>query len=514
MKRLSITIIGIFLLILFPIKVDAASLSVSLSCSNTTAGKSTTCTLRGNATDDGITGFEAYVNITNAAITSITPGGGFEAMPGNNNTYIAYYSGDSKVGSFTIATMTINTSSPGNANVSIPSITYVDSKGKTTSGATGTSRSFTISPAATQPPQTQAPRPTTKATTRATQAPTTAQPTAPVGTELKLDSVKVGDFEVNYQEGKYYVTVNYDTESVNVEATANPNLTLIGGGIRTLAVGKNVVEIIIRNEINQSATAQIIITRPEDTNDYSTNLSDLKLVDYDLKFNKDILEYTVYVPSNVKEVYVIAKSENVNVSIMGDGLQTLTNGNNDIHVKVQYGNKAETNYVIHIKRSYNSIIMWGVIAILSTLVIGTIFYFNDKLKKVRISNKEEKSKILAEANRTVAESKENVTLNGQSVVSPTSVSNIPVQNRVQVQAQPQRNIGQSSQNNNTQVVEKRVPTNPVTVATSTVSPTQVSPQAPTQVKLVQTLDRQPIKVNRTPVKTNGARQVVINTSKK
>lgn len=52
------------------------------------------------------------------------------------------------------------------------------------------------------------------------------------------------------------------------------------------------------------------------------------------------------------------------------------------------------------------------------------------------------------------------------------------------------------------------------VATSTVNPVQQSPNvAQTNVKVVRTLDRQPIKVNRTPIKTNGAKQVVINTGK-
>lgn len=501
MKKLSITIIGIFLLIILPHDVDAASMNLSLNCSDTTAGKNTTCTLTGSGND--VAGVTAQFNITNAVITSITPSGGWEAMPGNNSTYIAYYTaGAAKNGTFQIATITISTSTAGKSTVTVKDVEYSEDSGKTHS-ASGISKSFTISPPATQPPQTQPPKPTTKATQRPTQTQPTAPVTEPVGTELKLDTVKVGDYEVLFQEGKYYVTVDYDTESVNVEATANPNLTLIGGGVRTLAVGKNVVEIIMRNELNQSATAQIIITRPEDTNDYSTYLTELKVVDYDFTFNKDVLEYTVYVPANVKELYVIAKSDNVNVSIMGDGLQSLSNGNSDIHVKVQYGNKAETNYVIHVKRSYTSIIMWGVIATLSAGLIGSILYFTNKLKQTTIASKEEKTKILAEANRTVAESKENVTLNGQSVVSPTSAVQSPIQPRV-----PNT---QGQQNN--QVIEKRVPTNPVAVATSTVSPTQVNTASPTQVKLVQTLDRQPIKVNRTPIKTNGARQVVINTGK-
>lgn len=507
MKKLSYTIIGIFLLIIFPLKADAVSMSASISCSNAVAGNTSTCTLSGSSSSL-IAGIEASIGVSGGTVETVSAGSGWQAME-NSNSYIAYYAtGAGRTGSFTIATFTIRTSTPGTVTVTATGIKYNDGEDEASTSARGT---IQVSAPQTQAPQTQAPRPTTQATAR----PTTQAPTAPVteaaGTELRLDSVKVGDYEVLYQEGKYYVTVDYDTESVNIEATANPNLTLIGGGVRTLAVGKNIVEIIIRNELNQSATAQIIITRPEDTNDYSTYLTSLKVVDYDFDFNKDTLEYTVYVPATVKEIYVLAETDNHEVSIVGDGLKTLESGNNEVHIKVQYGNKAETNYVIHIKRSYNSVIMWGVIATLSAGLIASILYFTNKLKQSSIASREEKTKILAEANRTVAESKEGASLNGVSVVTPTSANVAPIAPSVPQNVQ----VGtpNNNQRQNVQVVEKRVPTNPTAVATSTKNPTQVKQTGPTQVKLVQTLDRQPIKVNRKQVPTNGARQVVINTGK-
>lgn len=510
MKKLSLIIIGIFLLIIFPNKADAASLGLTFSCSNVTVGQTTTCTLKGSS-GELIKGFAANISITGgASIESVSTGSGWGSME-NSSSYIAYYAqGAGKTGSFNIATFNIRANSVGNVTINATGIKFDDGNDEFNgSAARGT---FVVNAAATQPPATQ-PRPTTKPTTKPTTAtPTTIPQTDPVGTELILDSVKVGDFEVQYLEGKYYVTVGYDTESVNVEAVANPNLTVIGGGVRTLAVGKNVVEIILRNELNQSATVQVIITRPEDTNNYTTYLTELKIVDYDFKFNKDTLEYTVYVPATVKELFVIAKSDNVDVNIMGDGLQSLVNGNNELHIKVQYGDKAETNYVIYIKRTYTSVIMYGVIALLSIGLIGSILYFTNKLKEKTIANKEEKNKILAMANRAVAESKDNVTLNGQSVVSPSNAATSPIVNTTPVT--PTTSPISQELTPTVQVVEKRVPTNPVAVATSTVNPVQQSPNvAQTNVKVVRTLDRQPIKVNRTPIKTNGAKQVVINTGK-
>ncbi|MCH5166692.1 MAG: cadherin-like beta sandwich domain-containing protein [Erysipelotrichales bacterium] len=497
MKKICISLIAIFLLILAPTTVNALSVNLTVSCPSVIVGQTTTCTISGSTQSGGIIGVYANISVSGgASIESIsTPGwGNLSTDPKSKIACVA--SSTSVTGSFTVGTVTIKGNSAGQATLRLSGIRISPdassgSQDLTLSDKTGT---FTVSnplttttrPPATQAPTTKAPTPT-QAKTTAIVTPTPTQPTTtaalPTFTELKLDSVTVGDYEVTYVDGKYYATVDYDTESVEIAATANENITIIGQGLRTLATGKNVVELILRNEGGESATVQVIITKPEDTNDYSTYLSKLKVVDYDFDFDKDTNEYTIYVPYNVNEVYVIAESNNVDVSILGDGLKSLQKGNNDIYINVQYGNKASNEYIIHVKRSYNSLIMLIAIGLLSAGLIGFGAFYITKQKKTKIENEAEKNKILAEANRTVANAKEVVSVNGQNVYAPGRVDLTPQQ-----------------------VVETKTPTNPVTVATS--AQTSEQPAAENQVRLVKTVNTVPVKVN-----TANSQPVVINTGK-
>lgn len=485
MKKINMLLIGFFVLLFAPSYVNATvSANISVSCNNVVVGSTTTCVVRGTAVAGEVTGIEASFGISpGATIESVSAASGWDVLS-NSTTNIYYTAGASNLkNTFDIATLNVRGTQAGTISLRVYDIKINDENYSTISLQEKSTSFAATNPVAQTPTQNAKPKVTQKPQV-VPQSSTTTTIAAP--TELKLDSVTVGDFEVTYNEGKYYATVNYDTESVEVTATANPNITIIGQGLRTLTTGKNIVELILRNEAGQSASIQVVITKPEDTNDYSTYLTSLKVVDYKLDFNRDVNEYTLYVPSTVKELYVIAESDNVDVSIMGAGLQTLKSGNNDLYIRVQYGTKATNEYIIHVKRSYNSVIMLVAIGLLSASLIGFGVFYYLKQKKNKILSVEEKNKILAEANRTVASSKENAQLNGQSVVTPRTIDVAP-----------------------TQVTEVKVPTNPVTVATSAVKP-QVAPQvAPQQVRVV-TTNPQPTEVRQVNTGVQP-HQIVINT---
>lgn len=552
MKKISLAILAAFVMLAAPTFVNAASsVSVSVSCSNVTVGGNTTCSIRGNSS--ALSAIEGTISLSGGAtITGITAGSGFTAMEntasGNSGSFV-YLTLADKSGQFTIATINIQGTSAGNATLKVSNIN-VSTDNSTADNSVGTKQTtFTVQAPATQPPVTQPP--TTKPTTRPTTKPTTKTPTTAVttnfqepttqpqnGAELVLSSVTVDDFEVTFQDGKYFATVNYDTESVEVKATASELITIIGQGTRNLAVGKNVVELVVKNELNQSATIQVVITRPDDTNDYDTTLSSLKIVGYNIDFNKDKKEYTLSVESSIKEIYVIAESSNADVTITGAGLKTLTKGDNDIRILSQYGNKSSTEYIIHIKRSYNSVIMWVVIGTLGTGLVGSIVYFMLDKKKLLDNNKHEKNKIIAEANRTVATTQESASINGKSTIgigsSPVApVAAIPPTSN-QAVVSPEEDIKPTmvppkpvviprpaaiNTENSQQVVNIKTPTNPTTIAQSTVVPKDNSPinnnqNMPHQVKVVKK-NVQPVKTIN-PVNTSNNYkndQIVINTSK-
>lgn len=555
MKKISLAILAAFVMLVAPTFVDAASsVNISVSCSNVTVGGNTTCTIRG--TSSALSNVEGSISISGGAtMTGITAGSGFTAMEntasGNSGSF-AYMTLDDKSGSFTIATINIQGTSAGAATLRVSNIKVGTDNASASNTVSNKQTTFTVQSPATQPPVTQPPA--TNPTTRPTTKPTTKNPTtgvttnfqepttqAPTGAELVLSSVTVDDFEVTYQDGKYFATVNYDTESVEVKATASELITIIGQGTRNLAVGKNVVELVVRNELNQSTTIQVVITRPDDTNDYDTTLSSLKIVGYNIDFDKDRREYTLTVDSSIKELYVIAESNNTDVAITGAGLKTLTKGENEIHVLSQYGNKSSTEYVIYIKRSYNSLIMWIVMGVLGTGLIGSVAYFLMDRKKLLDNNKQEKNKIMAEANRAVVTTQESASINGESTIGigkspvapvaamPAKTDSVvvptvedvkpaietPTPKPAMVTPKPVV-IPQPAAIK--QVVKTKAPTNPVAVAQSTVIPKTNQPQniskTPQQVKVVKT-NQQPVKTINTVNTSNNYDndQIVINTGK-
>lgn len=564
MKKISIIILGIFLLIFAPTHVNAVSASVKVNCSNVQVGKTATCTLSGTATGGTLTGIEAQISISGGAtIESVAKGPVWDPIE-NSTTSILYASGATEFTSGTIATFTIKGNTAGSVTFKVNNIKVVDTDGMTSSIG-NTQTTFTVQAPATQPPVTPPPatNPTAKPTTKATsktqttsvttnfQEPTTQ---AQVGAELVLSSVTVNDFEVTYQDGKYFATVNYDTESVEVNATADERITIIGQGTRNLAVGKNVVELVIKNELNEATTIQVIITRPEDTNFYDTTLSSLRVVGYKLDFNKDKKEYTLTVDSSVKEIYVIAESNNTDVAITGAGLKTLVKGKNDIHILSQYGNKFSTEYIIHVKRSNNSLIMFVVIGTLGTGLIGSVAYFLTDRKKLINNTKQEKNKILAEANRAVVNTQDNPTINGESTIGVGRAPVKPIASVADINSLPtlaiSKDVSEATKQENehttidivkptmvtpkpvvvpqpaaikegvTQVVETKAPSNPVAVAQSTVVPKPTiqkdTNNLPKQVKVVKkSINPQTIKTIN-PVNTSNNYnndQIVINTGK-
>ena len=542
MKKYKLILFGIFLLIVCPFYVDAGSFSVNITCNNVQVGKNTTCVITGNAITGGASAADIQLSMSGGAtIESLTPGNGWNAQE-NTPSSLLYVSSRDLTGSFTIAIVNIRATSPGTATLKLTSVKIADEAyNEINIGAK--QKSFTVNPLPTNPtnqtnptqkptnptnPTSPTQKPTVpptggKPTTNTTQPntnndpyktsttqPNTFDPNQPNTTTqpifdpndphqspipgLYLDSVKVGDFPVTYQNRKYYATVNYDTESVEVTATAAANIAIIGEGTRTLAVGKNVVELVIRNEYNQSLTVQVVITRPDDTNIYNTYLASLKVVGYDFNFNKDVKEYTIYVPTTVKELFVIAQSDNVDNSVMGDGLISLTKGDNNIYIKVQYGDKASSEYVIHVKRNYNSLIMLIAIGLLSAGFIGTNAYILITRIKLKKAHNDQKTQAIADANRDAVNRTNQVVVNGQNVITPGNIANsgniVSPTNRVVPK----------------QVVSTHQPTNPVAVATSAVATNQNPTPAPqqNQVRLVKKVVKP---VNTTP--PNQANEQII-----
>ena len=100
--------------------------------------------------------------------------------------------------------------------------------------------------------------------------------------------------------------------------------------------------------ISAGSTSFKVMTQSELESTYSknNNLSNLKIEGYDLKFNKDTLEYNIDLNFDVTEINVIATAEDSKSSVVGDGKITLSQGINQIKIVVTAQNGSTKTYII------------------------------------------------------------------------------------------------------------------------------------------------------------------------
>lgn len=432
-SRILLIIIATFM---FPSIVNASS--IAINCNNVTVGESARCVIQGSS--PALQDIEGKISVTGpASITSVSQGSGFTPMENNysaKSASFAYITERDKTGSFTIATINLSTEGSGTATIRLSGIQATVSDGSISSTS---STSFLIK----EKPTTATTTTTKKVTTTTTRknnnvnptkgtTPTTALITTPILEPLKLTSVTVDDFEVTYNNGVYYVITESFTESVTISATSTEGVTIVGTGVRKLSPGRNVVELVLRNLTTaQVNTYQVIITRPDDTANHDTKLTGLKVVNYGFAFSPDTYEYTIKIPYDVEEIYIIGETLNDDVNIAGVGLKSLTKGNNKIYIKVSYGNTESTDYVINIKRSYTKMILIIISIILGIGLIGAIVYALINRKAAMEARIDKKNREMAEMNRQVNATTASIQVNGQNVVGvgrktviPTKVVNV------------------------------------------------------------------------------------------
>lgn len=232
-------------------------------------------------------------------------------------------------------------------------------------------------------------------------------------TSFGLTGVKVltndGYATVYEIDGVYYATVDSRYEVVEISATAKGDAVIFGTGKRTLTVGRNLVELRVSSpSLNDVLVYQLIIIRDDDSGVHDTSLRHLEVVGFDIDFDSTITEYTLYVPYTMTKFYVSAQPNNEDNIVLGQGIYSLNKANKDniVYVSCSYGDIQTTQYAIHIKRTYKSIIPWIIVGILLAALIGIVVY-------MQLSKKKLKSDMTAEKDKEVVAAKKRALVNQQ-----------------------------------------------------------------------------------------------------
>ena len=190
-------------------------------------------------------------------------------------------------------------------------------------------------------------------------------------------------------DGIYSALSSNDVNQITLKLDVSEGTTVEGSKTFLLNDGVTIhnVKFVVAGELPEMEMSKVVsfkVTR-QDTEDYSLALDDLKVVGFNIKYNKNKTNYEVKVPSNLKEVYVYAKAIGNSTTVSGDGLVNLVGKSTNVIVNVYNPSLGSSEYVITIvKKNYilTSIIITSLVFL---AVIGVLLYLFKKYKD-KVSN--------------------------------------------------------------------------------------------------------------------------------
>lgn len=319
MKKKFIFTIIISFMMLIPSLVNAASISVSLSCpESTTQGSTVQCKINVNS-DIVITGISGNYSLNGLTYSSIEVQNGFTAYGATTNGFLLG-NNSGKSGNFTIAVVNLNLTSAG--SITIKNLEVSDTQNGVHQLASSSS-SIRL---------------------KSTNA------------DLSSLSISSGTLSPIFNANTTDYTATVDATSIVINASKGDNYqTISGTGTKSLKYGTNSFKITVTAESGTTKTYNITITRPDNrsTNNY---LSKLTVSEGKLNFNKNTTSYNLNVESDKSSITIGAILEDSKASFVldyGPRKVNLNYGKNEILIKVKAENESVKIYKIIVNRKDN-----------------------------------------------------------------------------------------------------------------------------------------------------------------
>lgn len=229
-----------------------------------------------------------------------------------------------------------------------------------------------------------------------------------------LSSLKLSNGTINFNKDttSYSVTVENNISSIKVDAslTDNKSSFVPGYAPRTvnLNVGNNSIEIKVKaeNEVVKTYTIKIArkdVDKPvngdstnndslkEEKKSNNTNLSELKISEGILVFDKEQTEYKVTVSYDIESIELEVKTEHDKATYEIDTPKELVVGENKITIKVKAEDNSEKEYVIIVIRKNEEEVISNNSKLKKLNVSGYVIDFNSNVYEYNLKIKNEKS---------------------------------------------------------------------------------------------------------------------------
>ncbi len=201
---------------------------------------------------------------------------------------------------------------------------------------------------------------------------------------LKDIVLSIGSIVFDKDTITYDINVPYVTEKIEVNALAEDSKAKVEiSGNDKLNVGENKITIKVTAEDNTTKEYIVNVTRKEEGYSLSSNndISNIKIKNYDLKFNNGTLDYTLKIKNEKKlDIEVLLGDSKAKYEIIGN--DNLKN-NSVIKIVVTAEDNSSKIYNIKIKNNTNAeIVFIIVIAVLLLVNIGRIGF--NTFRKVKL----------------------------------------------------------------------------------------------------------------------------------
>lgn len=198
---------------------------------------------------------------------------------------------------------------------------------------------------------------------------------------LKNIKLSNGKLKFNKDTLEYKVTVEYNIDKMQIEATPNSEKAKVTiNGNDNLSVGDNVFKINVEAENGKVTIYTINIVRKEQGEKISNNnsIKSITIKNHSIDFKSNVYKYTVKANEKELDLTITLDDENATYKIFGN--ENLKNGS-EIKIKVTAENGEEKTYTLVIKKSNLGLII-GIICIIALIGsgIGTWLFFKNKKK--------------------------------------------------------------------------------------------------------------------------------------
>lgn len=224
-----------------------------------------------------------------------------------------------------------------------------------------------------------------------------------------LKNLEIEGYSIEFSNKvySYSIDVTNDVKSINIIATKNnENDTIsISDKANNLQVGKNVILITVIDEKNNTVFYQVTVNKSEKKSE-NNYLASLKVIGYDINFERDKTEYSLSIPDYVNELELVLIPEDVNAKYDIKGNISLSNGSKVI-ISVTAENGDKKDYVIKIKKDFNIVnfILNNKIYIIISVLIIILIILIIFTKKNKGKNKVQKPNSIDVPLTTVGEIK-------------------------------------------------------------------------------------------------------------